>query len=361
MRLLAVVLLGGCAHTLHYEPVFWPLHEVGPADAPDLAAAVEQHLAAGRLSSVGVATEPGAVRSVQADGLTELPPEALYALHLCARRWCRGAELDLIVPGPGDPRPVQIQVSLQREAVLAWTEPVRERAPPRAEPAMRTLTQRYGLAGFEVEGGASWADGEVAVVRSALGLLDVRERSAVRGLVFVRAPTRKGVPASELAYYDPRYEPVRIEVYDRAFAWHEFGFVGPVDDRQRTSALVVLHEVGHSVADIPLRRAYRHYLELEAQVEGSSDPDDARRRAKEAHAAYRSLGKRGPVLAAYRKIRTGRRGPTTRRQRGALESFAESFALFHADPDALQRAMPEVYAWFAAGGHLTAAGIDASD
>ena len=36
------------------------------------------------------------------------------------------------------------------------------------------------------------------------------------------------------------------------------------------------------------------------------------------------------------------------------ESFAESFALFKADPAALRRVNPEVYRWFAQGGHLKA-------
>ncbi|MDF3823544.1 hypothetical protein P3G55_26970, partial [Leptospira sp. 96542] len=36
------------------------------------------------------------------------------------------------------------------------------------------------------------------------------------------------------------------------------------------------------------------------------------------------------------------------------ESFAESYALFHADPKALLRARPAVYRWFASGGHVKA-------
>lgn len=63
---------------------------------------------------------------------------------------------------------------------------------------------------------------------------------------------------------------------------------------------------------------------------------------------------RGPVLAVYGELDGSTRGPTPYGRTDIAESFAESFALFKADPTALRRVNPEVYRWFAQGRHLKA-------
>ena len=62
----------------------------------------------------------------------------------------------------------------------------------------------------------------------------------------------------------------------------------------------------------------------------------------------------GPVLAAYDAALDGAPAPTEYGESHIKESFAESFALFRADPEALERVLPRVHAWFQAGGHLRA-------
>jgi hypothetical protein len=57
-----------------------------------------------------------------------------------------------------------------------------------------------------------------------------------------------------------------------------------------------------------------------------------------------------PVVVAYAKVADGEPAVTDYGNDSDHEAFAESFALFHVDPDALKRARPKVYAWFKSGG-----------
>jgi hypothetical protein len=61
---------------------------------------------------------------------------------------------------------------------------------------------------------------------------------------------------------------------------------------------------------------------------------------------------RGPVLEAYGKALGKASPPTVYGETSAKESFAESFSLYRADPAALKRLLPQVYDFFARGGHL---------
>ena len=60
----------------------------------------------------------------------------------------------------------------------------------------------------------------------------------------------------------------------------------------------------------------------------------------------------GPVLSAYKRVKGKSRGPTPYGTTSLAESFAESFALYRVDPNALRRVMPKVYRWFKSGDHI---------
>ena len=60
------------------------------------------------------------------------------------------------------------------------------------------------------------------------------------------------------------------------------------------------------------------------------------------------------MLAAYRAARGPDKGPTPYGRSSLGESFAESFALYKADPGALRRIYPGLYEWFATGQHMQA-------
>ena len=67
---------------------------------------------------------------------------------------------------------------------------------------------------------------------------------------------------------------------------------------------------------------------------------------------------RGPVLAAYQRVKGTSEGPTPYGETSLAESFAESFALYRIDPPALQRVLPKVFNWFKSGKYLKLAQTD---
>jgi hypothetical protein len=58
------------------------------------------------------------------------------------------------------------------------------------------------------------------------------------------------------------------------------------------------------------------------------------------------------VESAYSSLPGALAGPTSYGRSNAQESFAEAFALYHLDPDALRWLTPAVHDWFAASSHL---------
>jgi hypothetical protein len=91
---------------------------------------------------------------------------------------------------------------------------------------------------------------------------------------------------------------------------------------------------------------------LQAQ-EAEADALRARRKALiEGTKALRAVADRDAIHAAYAAVPGAIPGPTAYGATDVVESFAESFELFHTDPESLSALLPEVHAWFAAGTHL---------
>ncbi len=94
------------------------------------------------------------------------------------------------------------------------------------------------------------------------------------------------------------------------------------------------------------RELEARYLELKPELESMSDA------STDAAAEAEALLKRSPLLAAFAELPGAKKGPTPYGRTTMDESFAEAFALFKVDPDALRRISPEMVAWFVAGEHL---------
>jgi hypothetical protein len=60
----------------------------------------------------------------------------------------------------------------------------------------------------------------------------------------------------------------------------------------------------------------------------------------------------GPIIEAFQRHRSFIQGPTIYGDTSIHESFAESYALFKLDPDALIRIDPKLYTWFTSNQHL---------
>lgn len=338
----------GCAlrQVPHYEPVGFGLDPVRPAFLEQLPDLVEGNVGTRQLRAW--TTE---------DGTTEvkaLPLEVLYAVYACSKGWTRGAELDLLVDVGEGPRPVTLWWTPDRQVAIGWGDAEPLRVPATSD----SLARRMGIGGFGGE--LPWTDDEIGDVAMALGQLSVAERETLAGVTFARAGVSPRAPGRELAYFDPSTEPPMLWFFDLAFASEDTSFVGPVDAPIATGAMTAIHEFGHVVADVPLRRAYTAYVEAFHAWQQEPDPTSARvlrDLSRERYRSYRLLGRSGPVVEAWEAFRDGRIGPSSYGYRDPDESFAEAFALYHLDPGALERALPGAVAWFASGAHVTAAGL----
>lgn len=226
---------------------------------------------------------------------------------------------------------------------------------------------------------------------------DVRRR--LEGLPFVRvagpAPevvARLGVPMSAVlqAVYIDDAASARIEVYDAALQATD-RFSGTPDDPRPEAVRVVAHELAHAVAHrgnrgrMQLARegtqkateliAQHNALVIEMNAlidEHNARPDPGigkkieaiQRRVAELAAEVGTLDAEmtelvasvGPdrsslLSKALNTVRPFEQSPTWYGRTSIEEHFAECYALFLTDPAALERAAPEIHAWFVDGAH----------
>lgn len=345
--------LAACAlrRVEHYEPVGFHLDPPDPdflAYLPDL---LDAEQGSRRLRAVG-ADRP----------LAELPIEVQYAIYATSKAWARSAELDLRVDLGRGPYSVQLRWSRRREVDVEWSErePARAALPPGLTLAdwQAHLAERYGFASFG--GDVAWTEDEVADVAYALGCLSPAERAPLAGVDLLRTSVSPRSASRELAYFDPTTEPPSLSFFDLAFDPEPDAFVGPASAPVAAGTMTALHELGHLLADAPLRRAYEAYIAAWDAWQVEVDPDrlaELREAEKARYREYVRLGRSGPVVEAWDEFRAGRLGPSSYGFREKNESFAEAFALYHLDPDALERTLPGAVAWFASNAHVEAAGL----
>ncbi len=322
---------------------------------------------------------------VRVDGeLDRQPLHVLHAIHLMCDDERRGAEADLLVTTrSGGTRPVSVWreidgvIAVEVGSAFQWP----------AAPAPSQLRLRYGTGALFEEAGARWDGISLLALDRALAVLSPAERALVANQPFVRA---RGDPAAPLA---ARHLSVgcdqKVRFFDRAFLGHRVQFAGTPHAPMPSATLALVHELGHALHKVPLIRAScrnaaivsdynrdvgafndlvgRHNRAanrgdraaantLSAAIAERQTRLEAAGRAVEASTkeVERLADSPGPVLEAYDDALAGERAPTTYGETNLAESFAESFCLFRADPAALRRVLPQVAAWFEAGGHLRA-------
>lgn len=375
---------------------------VGAAQKATLVRTVQRDLAHRRLRSLSLAAPSGETREVVrrggdvgAVGNLSLPVLAAVSATAGMRSW--GGERDLLVRVRGrGSYPVTLIYSPRGDLVVSQGGRLGE-TPPKSSAA--SLGDDFSLGRIR-SSGRRWSAAELGVVHQALSQLSKAELGGVKGLDLVRTPASGGNPRHAGRYKKDR-RGARILVFDRAFAGDRYGFFGSVSEPHPASINTLLHEVGHALADWPARLAWqrvekqqrrqkRVYKEYKASYRsyrkayrryrvafaGGKRAQIAKREAQmkehEAHAqqlagrlkgvqaeqkklnrSYRRIQRHSPVLKEYRKALAGRRGPTAYGRTSIHESFAESFALYRGDPQALLRILPKVHAWFERGGHLS--------
>lgn len=246
------------------------------------------------------------------------------------------------------------------------------------------LQARYGI-GPLAEQGAEWTPRAREVLDLTLDALDPTERKVLEGMPFIRRV--RGDDPSHGALYHQTNCQAEIFLYDSALKSDTDQFVGEPESPLPTSTRTLLHEVGHALHQRPGRVAWcnleRRMKSINDRVAASnargerfnrdqaslSGPDRKRelaaieaeqkdiaadRKAFDRETAEaRELVEGGPLLESYRKV-LGKHSAVTRYGETSIkESFAESYSLYRADPAALKRLLPDVFAYFERGQHLS--------
>lgn len=391
MRVIPVLVLslvgagcGGGAGRIYYDTTGLEHDPIAKQDRAKIRAAAAEAWG-GRI--VRVSGPDGKTRKVTSkSALEKLPSYVLWALYMVHEEHLHGGEFDVRVRQKGGPSiPVSVAIDLEGHARVRYGKAPKK---PEQAPTLEALRKKYATGQLDARGGTRWG----ATSRRALGLafqaLTTEERAVVlKRLRFVRTPGSGQGQAGGKHYVEGCKQ--RVEIYDRAFLGQKVRFAGRPSSPMPSPALTMLHEIGHVLHARPGRltacraeqaiarskkataaynKTVKRYNAAKSEVDQRNlakrleeQGKEQRRlvaRANELVAKAEKLTGAGPVLKAYRKVLGTTPAPTKYGEESTAESFAESFALFHADPDALKRVAPKVHRWFAREGHLEALGAD---
>ncbi len=387
MKWIACALLAaGCASPRkYYESTTFELEPLVDSDRANVRRAAADAFG-GRIVRVkGPGSPPQRITSKA--GLKKQPIYVLRALLALADDQYRGAEADLLIRRKGKrPVPVSVVNDLEGHARVAYGAALPR---PGEAPSAKRLRTRFGVGPLR-EKGAKWSAEAMRALEASFELLSDEERRLLLALPFVRTP---GNGMGDLgAQHIVENCGERINVYDRAFLSAGMRFAGEPTRPVPAAALTILHELGHALHARPGRLAYcryqRRFATLEKRIAALNakitrynghvarrenvEATALRKRIARDEAEIKAMERRveaagdeserltagGPVLRAYKRVIGATPAPTRYGESSTAESFAESFALFHADPAALRRVTPKVHAWFGAGRHLEALGAD---
>ena len=302
-----------------------------------------------------------------AKGLAKLSHAELRALWVALAPHLYGAELDLKIKLPKrKPVPVSIWIDLKGNLTIAkakWA------ALP-AHPSASTFSKKWKIGGLKAKKDQKWSAKTLRALNLALTLLDPQERALLKRIPFIRK--RQGPRPKQAALYVQKSQcNAEIHLFNRAVMAERYTFVGSSSQAYPSTTFSIMHEIGHALHSAPSRRVHcrltQEYKDYKKQVNQANRTKNRSKRQhrvkavkatekdlKQTRKRVKDLQERGPVLEAYQKV-IGRSPPPTYYGESSLkESFAESFALYHLDPQALKRVLPNVYAWFNARGHLQA-------
>ena len=331
------------------------------------------------------------------ESIASLPLSVMLALRLACLHANPFSTWNILVPHiSGDLFPVNLTRPDKTHLVIEVGDAFRPDAfglpPNEAE-----LRRRYGI-GPLGSYGRTWSPEQRHALDQALGLLMLEERQFIADIAFERR-SHSGMigRGKHVADYFQRGDVAKIYLYDSAFEHDMIAFIGTPSTPYRNSVFGILHEIGHLLAAVPSLRSYQRALELQRAYDGlyasyeeiynehlqaieTLNQADKYREPLAAHVEHtvsrvedfeakleaalertRRANRQGlryqsnsPVVEAYKRIRTNKSGPTAYGRTDISEGFAESFAIYHTDPQALRWIDPQVYQWFRDGGHLAA-------
>ena len=316
--------------------------------------------------------------------LRALPGASMMALiPTVSRPESLGVETDLIVPFAG-----------KRYAVTVWWDRVdrvrvtQSEAPPTlVTPSDRAAVEALGLR--LVERDRTWEPEVLGTLVQAFALLPPEDQATVRGLEFVRVAGPDPdlltmlpvLPETGIAaIFRLDQGPGQIEIYDSSRR-RDGLFVGTQDRPYGVLLRAILHEMGHAVASQTLLAYNTQVAEANALVveyntkaqvfnarleaSGGADRKALAALSKELEDLNARLLEAQRVLAPVDPTTLDRsisavshamldvaplsRNVTRYGRAHPEEAFAEVYATYLCDPDALKRVSPTLHAWMASG------------
>lgn len=404
VRRLLCCLLGGISLLLgvscsaprpYYADYLFKPPRLVETDRSDMVLVLDWYLQQGRVRRLEVQTPQSGLqvifpRTADSPNIDWMPLPVLYAAQFILDPRHKGLEVDLLAHTESDGLvPISARHDTDGNILLSMGRPRASLLPPQGQLlSPKQLQELYGIGSVQ-DGSRAWLPYELYSLERALALLSPEERAAAAGTRFIRdaraaSGTKRLKPEEIWGEYDGYYADGAqraIRLFNTEEGHDTSLFIGEPDDPHPGPTMCLLHEIGHTIADEPrfridqecrqqihaLRALGREWKALSAAdqltEERARDLEErlatlqqARKEHDVRHRALRRLYKKeqGPVLAEYLVVRGPARGPTKYGRTDLEESFAESFALFRADPAALRRIYPDVFTWFATGGHIRA-------
>ena len=256
-------------------------------------------------------------------------------------------------------------VSVREEPNAIWkVSRSRSWVPNYPKRTVEELGLMYGFSGFE-NSSSVWTSEQIAIVAAALQVLEPRELKYVRGLKWIRERGRTQTSLAGLFRFENFGEGTRqsITLYDKAFKGLPYSFCGTVDSPYSSAHVIIVHELGHLLADQPrmayvnqLNKTVDEYNVLVGRFNRTQD-ESLVRKIERLQSRIDTMERHpidgdGPIVEAFLEHRSTNHGPTKYAEFNDVEAFAESYALYKLDPMALRRADPAVYKWLESKAYL---------
>ena len=393
--LLSLLLTPACAPRPYYADYLFEPPELVETDRSQMVIYLDLMSRSNRIERIEVQTPDAGLKVIHprepdSPDIDWLPLPVLFATSFILRPRLKGLEVDLIAHTEADGYvPVTARYDIDDTVHLVMGKPMRSLLPSAVQLLSAVqLQQLYGV-GPITDADRTWRPYELYSLEHALALLSADERTVVGELPFVRmARATTAIAGSKPSEIWAQYhgggrpgDPREIRLFDTVDGHDQALFIGEPEHPHPLPTMCLLHEIAHAIADYPrvsiLRESAQQVAEHERfealwqQAKASRSQEDAQvqelaqRREALRHARHeielRQLQlieqyrrSAGPVLAEFLTARGPARGPTKYGGTTVEESFAKSFALFRADPAALERIYPSAYDWFAKGGHIQA-------
>lgn len=341
-----------------------------------------------------VYTDPDGVRwrilgssSAPKMAMKDLPPVVMVGIIDAVKREQPGVETDLLLRernGWRTPMSLtwdldgSLEVTVGRDRPMAYPE----------GPTEAVLTERFGVE-LRVQEGAEWEEVNLGILWEGLDRLDDEELACIRDVPIVRAAKAawRSRGSFVAGFYTYNLGFIELQLFaldgDRArtvFFGSPYQPV-PVDVR------LVVHELGHAIAAAHWRRQMWALMPLlepviwrEGERVGIRQPpdweaflrdrstlpperlDEVERGWLALHAAgwtperveafRRQMSQPREVELAFAELVGERWMPSRYASSDVAETFAEFFAYWKVDPEAMRRVYPDVAAMFDSGAHL---------